>query len=339
MTRPKPQIRIAVDAMGGDHAPREIVKGAIWGAREYNIAVRLVGIPEEIREYLEKQEDTTGLDIEIIEATEVIEMGESPMTALRKKKNASIAVTARTVRSGDADGMVAAGSTGAAMASALLNIGRIDGVDRPAIAVPMPALGSHGLSLMIDAGANADCIPEMLLQFARMGAIFVESVYGIDKPAVGLLNIGSEVGKGNSFVSAAYKLLEQDAGINFHGNVEGKDIFFGTTPVVVTDGFTGNVALKSAEGALRMFKTVLKKEIRRSTRAKAGYLLARPALENAAKFVDPEEHGGALLLGIRGLCVISHGGSKARGIKNAIRVAKEAVEKDVLGKIGHSMHK
>lgn len=330
-----PNVTIAVDAMGGDFAPKEVVRGAVMAAEEYNVGVILVGLPDEINACLSNY-DTSKLSITVREATEVIGMDESPATALRKKKDSSIIVTAKTVREGLAHGMVAAGSTGAAMASALLYIGRIDGIDRPAIGVTMPSLGD-GICLLIDAGANADCIPEMLMQFARMGSIYMENVYGFKNPSVGLLNIGEEAGKGNTFVNSAYALLEHDHHINFYGNIEGKDIFMGTTHVAVCDGFTGNVALKSAEGVLRMFKTVMKKEIRGSMKAKAGYMLSKSAFEKAANYVDPEEFGGALLLGIKGLCVISHGGSKARGIKNAIRVAKEAVEKQVLEKIANSI--
>ncbi len=325
----KKDICIAVDAMGGDHAPFEIVKGAVDGARTQKVSVLLVGQLDAVNVELAKY-DTTGLDIQVQEATEVIGMDESPATAIRKKKDASIIVTAKSVRKGRADAMVAAGSTGAAMASALFNIGRIDGVDRPAIGVVMPSVG--GKCILVDAGANVDCIPEMLLQFAHMGMVYMENVYGIKDPTVGLLNIGSEKGKGNSFVNTAFDLLTNSPGINFYGNIEGKDVFFGVSNVAVCDGFTGNVALKSAEGVMRMFKTVLKKEFQESLSAKAGYLLVKPAIEKAANFVDPEEFGGALLLGIKGICVISHGGSKARGIMNAIRVAKEAVETDVITK-------
>ncbi|MGE0200873.1 MAG: phosphate acyltransferase PlsX [Candidatus Melainabacteria bacterium] len=326
-------IRIAVDAMGGDHAPREVVRGAVQAAREYRCGILLVGKPGAIEDELAKcraEQDLSGLDIEVVAASEVIDMGESPGTAIRKKRDASIIITAQCVKKGKAQGMVAAGSTGAAMAAALLHIGRIDGVDRPAIAVVMPSVGNR--CLLIDAGANVDCIPEMLVQFARMGAVYMENVYKIPNPKVGLLNIGEESGKGNAFVNSAYKLLESDPTVNFSGNIEGRDIFFGTAAVAVCDGFTGNVALKSAEGVMRMFKAIMKKEMRKTILSKAAYLLAKPAFEAAGKEVDPEEFGGALLLGINGLCVISHGSSKARGIKNAIRVAKEAVENDVLGK-------
>jgi phosphate acyltransferase len=327
-------IRIAVDAMGGDHAPHEIVSGAIQGAREQGVAVLLVGKPDAIEAEL-KQHDTQGVDYQIVPASEVIEMGESPATGLRKKKDASIIVTAKCVKNGEAQGMVAAGSTGAAMASALLYVGRIPGVDRPAIGVLLPS--SSNSCLLIDAGANADCTPEMLTQFAVMGNIYMHNVMNVEKPRVGLLNIGEEAGKGNAFAHAAFQLLENDNRYQFVGNVEGRDLFNGFADVAVTDGFTGNVALKSAEGVMKMFGTIIKAEMKSSLRTKAGYVLAEPAFKASIKRVDPEEFGGALLLGINGVCVISHGGSKARGIKNAIRVAKEAVVADVLGKISNQI--
>ncbi len=327
----KQPISIAVDAMGGDYAPAEIVQGAVDAARKFGTQVLLVGPEEAVQSELKKH-DTTGLRLEVVHASEVIEMGESPATALRKKRDASIIVTAKCVRQGRAQGMVAAGSTGAAMASALLNIGRIDGIDRPAIAVVLPTTSGEPC-VLIDAGANAECIPEMLVQFARMGSAYLQCVYGIPQPTIGLLNIGEEMGKGNPLANSVFKLLEQDTALNFIGNVEGKEMFKGGVHVAVCDGFTGNVALKSAEGVMSMFKNSLKHEIQQSIPAQAGYVLMKSAFKSVAKKVDPEEHGGALLLGIKGLCVISHGGSHARGIMNAIRVAKEAVETGVVEKI------
>jgi glycerol-3-phosphate acyltransferase PlsX len=330
----QPSIRIAVDAMGGDYAPAEIVTGALDGAREHHVGILLVGRPEAIQAELDKH-NTQGLSIEVVPASEVIEMGESPVTGLRRKKDASIIVTAKCVRKGDAQGMVAAGSTGAAMASALLYIGRIDGVERPAIAVVLPS--SANPTLLLDAGANADCHPELLTQFAVMGNTYMHNVRGVEKPRVGLLNIGEEQGKGNSYANTAFELLEKDTRFQFVGNVEGKELFSGVVDVAVTDGFTGNVALKSAEGVMKMFGKVLKQHLKSSLRTKLGYLGAKPALDASIKHVDPEEFGGALLLGIKGVCVISHGGSHARGVCNAIRVAKEAIQADVLGKIGQQI--
>ena len=331
---PEQVSRIAVDAMGGDHAPREIVAGAVEGARTYGVHVLLCGKPDQINAELAKY-DTNGLSIEVVEAAEVIEMGEAA-TAVRKKKDASINVTARMVKEGRAQGMVAAGSTGAAMASATLNLGRIEGVDRPAIGVMLPSIAKS--CMLIDAGANAECTTEMMLQFALMGHVYMHSVYNISKPRVGLLNIGTEEGKGHAFANSAFERLQADGRYHFIGNVEGRDLFNGSADVAVCDGFTGNVALKSIEGIMKMFKKSMETEIKRRPLAAVGYKFAvEPAIMAAAKKVDPEEIGGALLLGVQGIVVISHGGSKSRAIKNAIRVANEAIQADVLGKIGRQI--
>jgi len=326
-------INIAVDAMGGDYAPREIVKGAVLGARAYNVSILLVGNPEQIQAELGKH-DLTGVQYEIIPAADVIEMDEAA-TAVRKKKEASINVTSRCVRDGLAQGMVAAGSTGAAMASASLYIGRIEGVTRVAIGVLMPSISKP--CLLIDAGANADCTPEMMTQFAVMGNVYMHNVHQVASPRVGLLNIGEEEHKGNTLAKSTFEVLKTDSRFRFIGNVEGRDLFKGSVDVAVSDGFSGNIALKSAEGIMRMFKTLLEVEIRKSVKAKLGYLLMKDALQGAGRHADPEERGGALLLGVNGVCVISHGGSRARGIMNAIRVAVESVEADVLGKITHQL--
>ncbi|HEY9688285.1 MAG TPA: phosphate acyltransferase PlsX [Coleofasciculaceae cyanobacterium] len=322
-------VRIAVDAMGGDFAPHEIVDGAIQGSRESGVTVLLVGRADQIEAELAKH-DTQGASYEVIPASEVVAMDEAA-TEVRRKRDASISVTAKCVKSGQAQGMVAAGSTGAAMAAATLYIGRIDGVDRAAIGVVLPSAAEP--CLLIDAGANADCTPEMLTQFGVMGNIYMHNVYNVEQPRVGLLNIGEEQSKGNAFAHAAFQLLERDPRFHFIGNIEGRDLFNGGADVAVTDGFTGNVALKSAEGVMRMFKTILKAELMRDFRSKMGALMVKPYLAGAGKRVDPEEFGGALLLGVNGICVISHGGSRARGIKNAIRVAKESVDAGVLQKI------
>ena len=218
------------------------------------------------------------------------------------------------------------------MAAALLSIGRLHGIDRPAIGVVLPALGEQAC-LLLDAGANADCIPEMLWQFARMGHTYMQQAHTIDRPRVGVLNIGEELGKGNTLANAAYKLLEADPSLNFVGNVEANDMFLGRVDVAVCDGFVGNVALKSAEGVCKMLLTNVRDELNGSLKAKAGALLARTALRSARRKVDPSEHGGALLLGIKGICVIAHGSSDAGAITNAIRVAVQAVKTDVLGKM------
>lgn len=328
---PQSKIRIAIDCMGGDYAPGEIVKGAIIGGREHLVGLQLVGLPDAIEQEL-SQIDTTGVDYEIVEATEMIEMGESPVVALRKKKNASIVVASKCVHKGESQGLVAAGNTGAAMAAAIFHIGRIKGIDRPAIAAILPTMADRPC-ILVDAGANADCIPEMLVQFARMGSIFMASVMGVSEPRVGLMNIGEEPSKGNSFTLSAYKLLENMDDINFVGNVEGKTLFEGMADVIVCDGFTGNITLKTPEGVANMVMHFIKEEFTRSLRAKAGALLVKSGLKAIKGKVKDEEMGGALLLGIKGICVIGHGGSNAHAVKNAIRLTRYAIEQDVIGKI------
>lgn len=324
-------IRIAVDAMGGDYAPEEIVKGAIQAAKEYKVALQLVGKTDKIEEELKKY-DIKGLDIKLTHADEVIEMGESPGSAIRKKKNSSIVMAVDAVAKGESQALVAAGSTGAAMAASLFGLGRLPGIDRPAIAVTLPTMERP--CILIDAGANASCEPHMLYQNAIMGSVFSQSIYGAENPRVGLLNIGEEASKGNSLTLATYKLLEDNkANLNFIGNIEGRELFTGACDVVVCDGFVGNITLKVTEGVANMIVKKLKDELTSSFIAKIGALFAGPALLNLKKKSNYEEYGGALLLGIKGVCIIAHGGSKAYAIKNAIRVAKESVETDINGKI------
>ena len=333
--------RIAIDAMGGDHAPHEIVAGAVWAAKEYGVAIELVGKQDRIEQELDKithegfmtdmgkggpartrvKIDTSKLDIKITHASEVIEMGEAPGQAIRKKKKSSIVLAVDAVAKGSSDAVVAAGSTGAAMASSLFGLGRIPGIDRPAIAV-------------IDGGANSNCTPEMLYQFAIMGATFSKNVLGIEHPRVGVLNIGEEAGKGNELAQTTYKLLEeQHEKINFVGNIEGKEIFLSVCDVVVCDGFVGNVALKVTEGTSSMLFRMLKQEFKSDLAGKIIGLLAKPFMRRIYTKINYEEFGGALLLGVKGITVISHGRSKAYAIKNAVRVAKHAVETGVNEKI------
>jgi glycerol-3-phosphate acyltransferase PlsX len=321
---------IALDAMGGDYAPVETVKGAVQGARIYGVSVELVGHPDKIQAELQKY-DTQGLDLRIVEALDEIGMDETPTVALRKKKNASIAVTARRVKEGHADAMVAAGSTGAAMAAALFNMGRIKGVDRPAIAVALPSQRTP--TLMIDGGANMDCPPALLVQFARLGRAYVQGVYGIENPKVGLLNVGSEKGKGNAFSKEAYALLEDADDLSFTGNAEGRDFFISDFDVVVCDGFAGNVAMKSAEGMATLFGRLIKQEFSANLWTKLVALLAKPILQKAKQHIHHEYIGGALLLGVDGICIIAHGGSSALAIENAIRVAVSGVEGRVMEKM------
>ena len=338
--------RIAVDAMGGDLAPREIVAGAVWGASEYNVAIELVGKQDQIEYELDriKREgiitsaggfkdvklkfDVDSLDIKVTQATEVIEMGEAPGQAIRKKKKSSIVLAVDAVATGSSDAVVAAGSTGAAMASSLFGLGRLPGIDRPAIAVTLPTMKDP--VVIIDAGANSNCTPDMLFQFAVMGTIFSKYVLGIDEPRVGVLNIGEEAGKGNELAQLTYKLLEENQDkLNFIGNIEGREIFSGTCNVIVCDGFVGNVSLKITEGTSLMLFKMLKQEFKTDPLAKIAGLIAKPFMKRIFRKINHEEFGGALLLGVKGITVIAHGSSKAYAIKNAVRVAKEAVESGI----------
>jgi phosphate acyltransferase len=323
-------VTLAIDAMGGDYAPAEIVKGAIDGAKRHDVKVLLVGNPDAIEAEL-KNACVGHAQYEVVPALQTIDMGESPLQAIRRKKDASIVVTARCVADGRAQGMVAAGSTGAAMAAALFEIGRIQGIDRPAIGVTLPCIGSP--TLLVDAGANADCEPAWLGQFAYMGSVFMQHVYNIDRPKVGLLNIGEEEKKGNTFSLEAHALLKQLPDINFMGNVEGRDLFLGGPDVAVCDGFTGNVALKSAEGMALLLNRLLKDAMKAKPNRMLGAMLAKSGFAEAKRQVDPEEFGGALLLGIKGVCVIAHGNSSGNAIQNAIRVARQGVDHDIVTKM------
>jgi glycerol-3-phosphate acyltransferase PlsX len=344
-------IRIAIDAMGGDHAPHEIVAGAVWAAQEYGVGLELVGKQDRIEQELDRvtnegfysdkgtggkqhriKIDTSKLDIKITHANEVIEMGESPGNAIRKKKNSSIVLAVDAVANGSSDAVVAAGSTGAAMASSLFGLGRIHGIDRPAIAITLPTIKRP--IVVIDAGANSNCSPEMLYQFAVMGSVFSKNVLGIDNPRVGVLNIGEEAGKGNELAQATYKLLDEHGdGLNFVGNIEGKEIFLSVCDVIVCDGFVGNVALKVTEGTSSMLFRMLKQEFKSDLAGKIIGLLAKPFMKRIYGKINYEEFGGALLLGVKGVTIIAHGRSKAYAIKNAVRVAKEAVQTGINDKI------
>lgn len=343
--------RIAIDAMGGDHAPFEIVAGAVWAASEYGVGLELVGKQDQIEQVLDQidQEgiysdcgkggrkrririDVKKLDIKITHASEIIEMGEAPGQAIRKKKKSSIVLTVDAVAKGSSDALVAAGSTGAAMASSLFGLGRIPGIERPAIAVTLPTMKKP--IVVIDAGANSSCTPQMLKQFAIMGMMFSKNVLGVENPRVGVLNIGEEAGKGNELAQNTYKLLEEDQdNLNFVGNIEGREIFLNVCDVVVCDGFVGNVALKITEGTSSMLFRMIKAEFKSDFVGAIIGMLAKPFMRRIYEKINYEEFGGALLLGVKGITVISHGRSKAYAIKNAVRVAKEAVETCVNKKI------
>jgi glycerol-3-phosphate acyltransferase PlsX len=307
--------------MGGDKAPAEIVAGAREAAEELGVPVLLVGQPEAIG-------DPGGL--EVLAASEVIEMDEDPAGGVRRKKDSSLVRAAEAVRDGTASAMVSAGNTGATMGSALLRMGRLKGVNRPAIATPIPVPGTTP-TILLDAGANSECSAEWLVQFAQMGSAFSRQRYGIAEPRVGLLSIGEEPSKGTPLVKETHALLAAGVGVNFVGNVEGRDILTDEIDVVVTDGFTGNVALKSLEGAMRFLVGKVFEAFGSSDEAKAAANVLLPALAPMASELDPDSTGGALLLGVKGVCVISHGSSSARAIVNAVRVARDAVDQDLVG--------
>jgi len=314
--RPTPEaladLPVAVDAMGGDKAPAEIVAGARRAADE-GIPVVLVGPAELVG-------DTGGL--ELIECSEVIAMHEDPAQGVRRKKDSSLVRVAELVRDGRASAMVSAGNTGATMASALLRMGRLPGVSRPCIATPLPRLGTAP-AVLVDAGANAECTPAMLVQFGQMGAAFAAERYGIADPGVGLLSIGEEPSKGTPLVKEAHALLGGDTGVRFLGNLEGRDLLPSPADVVVTDGFTGNVTLKALEGSLRFLLEVLFGVFGTDEATRAASEVLLPHLLPIAAEFDPENTGGAMLLGVNGVCVISHGSSSAVAMVNAIKVAHD----------------
>ena len=324
--RPSPEtlaaLPVAVDAMGGDLAPGEIVEGARRAAGQ-GVGVILVGPPELVG-------DTQGL--ELLACTEVIDMDEDPAGGVRRKKDSSLVRAAELVRDGKASGMVSAGNTGATMASALLRMGRISGVHRPCIVTPIPNPNRPPV-VLVDAGANAECTPEMLVQFAQMASTYVSARYGIAEPSVGLLSIGEEPTKGTPLVKAAHQLLSETAGVHFAGNVEGRNFIPSLVDVIVTDGFTGNVALKTLEGALSYVFSVVIGAIGTNEETKrAGDVLMEHLLPVATQ-LSADSHGGAMLLGVKGICVISHGSSNATAIMNALRVAAEADANGVVEKL------
>jgi phosphate acyltransferase len=314
-------VTIAVDAMGGDHAPKAEVEGAIRATRSLGVRVILVGKPDVVERELAQHEGSRDLPIEIQHASEVVTMDDSAAKAVRTKRDSSIRVAARLVRDGTAQGMVSAGNTGAVMATAKMVQGMIPGVDRPALASAFPTLKGTPV-VVVDVGANVDCSPRMLAQFAIMGEIYSRVIFHRDRPRVGLLSIGEEEHKGNELTRSATPLLKS-LPINFIGNVEGRDIYTGDIDVIVCDGFIGNVALKVSEGLVDMISKMLRESLEATITRKIGYVLSRTAFHDFKKRVDYSEYGGAPLLGVKGVCIIAHGRSNANAIKNAIRVAKE----------------
>ncbi|MDR1537239.1 MAG: phosphate acyltransferase PlsX [Clostridiales bacterium] len=324
---------IAIDAMGGDNAPGEIVKGAIDALKGNDIKILLAGKEHAIREELEKYSYDAGR-VAIIDASEVITNDEAPATAIRQKKNSSVALGLLAVKEGRASSFVSAGPTGAILTGATVIIGRIKGIERPALGALLP--NAKGFSFLIDSGANVDSKPSYLLQFAKMGSIYMENVVGIQNPRVGLLNIGAEKEKGNALVKEAYELIER-SGVNFIGNIEARDVPMGGADVVVADGFAGNVVLKHTEGLAKALMMMIKKELMSSFASKIGAALASGAFKNLRKSFDYTEIGGAPFLGLKGLVVKAHGESNARAIEMAVRSCISFSEKELARRIEESL--
>ena len=328
-------IKIAVDAMGGDNAPSEIVKGAVEAVSERpDITVSLTGqediIKKELEKYTYKKEQ-----IEIVPASEVIETGEPPVNAIRKKKDSSIVVGMNLVKRGEADGFVSAGSSGAILVGGQVIVGRIKGVERPPLAPLIPT--EKGFSLLIDCGANVDARPSHLVQFAQMGSIYMEHVMGVKRPRVAIVNIGAEEEKGNALVKETFPLLKECPGINFIGSIEAREIPHGGADVIVCEAFVGNVILKLYEGVGATMISMIKKGMMSSLRSKIGALLIKPALKSTLKSFDASQYGGAPLLGLKGLVVKTHGSSKANEVKNSIIQCIAFKEQAISEKIGQCL--
>ncbi|HEX5134562.1 MAG TPA: phosphate acyltransferase PlsX [Thermoanaerobaculia bacterium] len=326
-------MRIAVDAMGGDQAPQVNVDAAVAAAREFEIPSLLVGRASRLAKLL-AESGYRGSDIEIVDAPEVVTMDDPATAAVRGKRNSSIRVAANCVRDGRAQGLVSAGHTGAAMVSAKMVVGTIEGVDRPALAAVIPHLTGH--CLLLDVGANPDAKTQHFKEFAVMGSLYAELAFGKESPSIGLMSIGEEDTKGTDRTKEAFKVLKE-TGLNFIGNVEGRDVFDGKVDVIVTDGFTGNVILKVSEALGEMVEKLLREEIKKTLQASVGFLLSRSAFRSFKQRLDYSEYGGAPLLGVKGCVIICHGRSSAKAIKNAIRFAAEFSRQRVAEKIQASI--
>ncbi|PSF38930.1 phosphate acyltransferase PlsX [Aphanothece hegewaldii CCALA 016] len=326
------RVKIAVDAMGGDNAPNEIIAGAIRAAAELDIDILLVGDAQHIESYLQ-QHHQSPKNVEIVPSEGVVSMEEEPLVALRRKPKASINVAMDLVKQKRADAVVSAGHSGAAMAAALLRLGRIKGIDRPAIGAVLPTLLAGKSVIVLDVGANVDCKPKYLEQFAIMGTVYSKFVMDVDIPKVGLLNIGEEPTKGNDLAIRTHELLEANQAIAFGGNAEGRDVLKGDFDVIVCDGFVGNILLKFAEAIGEVMLQILREELPQGINGQIGTALLKPNLQRIKQRMDHAEHGGALLFGVDGVCIISHGSSQAPSIFNAIRLASEAIDHQVIERI------
>jgi glycerol-3-phosphate acyltransferase PlsX len=322
---------IALDAMGSDRAPKPEIEGALLAARQFGVRVVLVGVESTIRAELDRHPSAADLPLEVVHASEVITMDDKAVQAVRAKRDSSMRVGLRLVREGKADAFITAGNTGAAMATAKMVLGGLPGVDRPALVAIIPT-ALRTVTALLDVGANVDCKPHNLEQFAVMGEIYFRSMFGTARPRVGLLSIGEEEGKGNELTRESFQLLKQ-LPLNFIGNVEGRDIYNGKVDVIVADGFVGNVALKTSEGVVNLVRATLKETLAETITRQVGYLLSRSAFSDFKKRLDHTEYGGAPLLGVKGACFSTHGSSNANAIKNAVRVASEFVERRITANI------
>lgn len=330
-------VTIAVDAMGGDHAPKAEVEGAIRAVRSLGVRVILVGPQETLKRELDQHAGARFLPIQVVHASEHVTMADNAIRAVRGKRDSSIRVAFRLIREGAAQGLVSAGNTGAVMVTARMVLGMVPGVDRPALASAFPTLKGTP-AVMVDVGANVDCTPQMLAQFAMMGDIYSRLIFQTPNARVGLLSIGEEEHKGNELTRNAARLIRA-LPLNFIGNVEGRDLYTGTADVIVCDGFIGNVALKVSEGMVDVIKHMLQESLRATITRQIGFVLSRAAYVDFKKRVDYSEYGGAPLLGVRGVCIICHGRSNANAFKNAIRVAAQFASADLIGRIESELQK
>jgi glycerol-3-phosphate acyltransferase PlsX len=327
-------IRIAVDAMGGDHAPGSIIDGALAAARHLDLGLVLTGPEAIIHDELARHPDVGHLDIRIIDAPEVVGMGESPTAALRRKSRNSIRLAVEAVASGDAAALVSAGHTGATVMAAHAAFGMLPGVDRPALAATIPS--GDGLGILLDVGANADCRAPHLLQFAAMGAMYARVSLGIDEPRVGLLSIGEEEGKGNELIRDAHQLLKNST-VNFIGNVEAREVYKGSADVIVCDGFTGNIVLKASEGLVDTVERLLGEELSRTFSGMMGSILSRRAFRRFRRRLDYSEYGGAPLLGVGAVTIVGHGRSSAKAVRNAVAMAHRFASAGFIQRVAHDI--
>ncbi|PID56652.1 hypothetical protein CSB45_10490 [candidate division KSB3 bacterium] len=328
-------MRIAVDAMGGDYAPEAIVEGTVQAAKEYGFSLILVGQEEHVQKELAKY-NTSRLSIEVRHASQIVDMHDLPSVALRRKRDSSLHVAINMIKSGKADAAVSAGNTGAAMAIGKVACRMLEGIDRPALSMGFPNI--NGVTVVVDVGANVDCKPLHLLQFAVMAHVYAQEVFGIADPRIGLLSIGEEESKGNTLTKDVFEPLRQSP-LNFIGNAEGRDLFNGRVDVLICDGFTGNVMLKVSESLAKTIGVFLKDAFTTNWRTKLGYLLVKPAINAMRKRIDHSEYGGAPLLGLNGVVIVGHGSSKAIDVKNAIRVAAESVQHHITDQITETLHR